>query len=248
MVVSFAGLCWPYGPERLIVRGSPREGQRSLLRAGDHSLFVDPSLPAPTHSEGPLSAEAAALRAALPAQALEIVFEGPRPPQPGADVAALVALGEVLGASPDGSPASAVQRGVPIDASSGAPREVQPELLAWCEASLLLARDSVGSPEPPCPEPAPGLLSAQSPRDWAAAVSGQGLSDPRNPRERDLFGVLRAAGLLARWSLPRGALLLLTDDDSREALTLALSDHGFVLWPMTLQGLQGLDSAEAGGS
>lgn len=256
LVIKFGGLHWPYGPARLAIRTREREGALSLLHAGGHTLIVDPSLRAPADDEGPLSAEAETLRAYCPPKALDIVFEGPRPPHPGADVAGRFALREVLSV---GGPASAgredaaalaVRTGVAVSATTGAMATISDDLVAWCESSLLLAWDptqEAGSRAGGAAEDAaPGLLEASSPTEWAATVTGQGLGTPSSAREADLFGALRAAGLLARWPLGGGALLFLTSDTSREALVAALSDHGFERWPMTLGGIQGLNDVRDG--
>jgi hypothetical protein len=251
LVIEFGGLYWPYGPVRLALRSSEREGALSVLRAGPHTLLVDPSLPAPASDEGPLSAAAAALRAHSPATALEVVFEGPRPPYPGAEVAGLFGLREILSGGdssrPEDPAACAVRTGLAVTLT-GAPASVSDERVAWCESSLLLVRDPAAqeAPTPPTRGAAPGLFEATSLSEWAAGVTGQGLDAPSSAREADLFEALRAAGLLARWPLGGGVLLFLTRDTLREALIAALGDHGFELWPMTFGGVQGFSLLSGG--
>lgn len=261
-VLPFAGWSWPCGPERVEVRVRPRAGVRCHLSGQgnpqDHPwrLWVDPTLPAPTLDEGPLGCEARLLRVAPPPRAVDVQSRGPRAPLPGADAARGVALRAALRASfPDWSPAAqgtespeeaAARSGLPASPGASGPGGPADPAAAQAaagllEARLLLYEDLVSRlrEEPRAPDEPPAPLERLG--AWLEAAHGRGLGAPtRSPRACQLEAALCQAGLVARWPLGAGLVLVLCAPGARAGLGEALAAHGLRVLPFVLTGVAGL--------
>lgn len=254
-VLPFAGWLWPAGPERVTVEARellPHQRSRVTDPERGLTLLVDPSLPPPARHEGPLGCEAQALRQARPPKAIELVSRGPRPPIPGADparaAAVRCALEAVFG---DALAPSSELQPLELDvARSGRPwsQEGNPglgppdrELLALLDDRLVLHEDRVsglrGEPATAPGSPIPfGRLAA-----WLESARGQGLGAPtRSPRACELERALASAGMIARWPLGSGVVLVLCEPGARGALVEALLAHGLPELPLRLSGVSGL--------